>query len=133
MFGRLYRDERGISQYIGAVTVLFFTLMFTIGIWGVMQAAQTRVAVREAAYEAAVAGIVASGNYDAVARQTAMDVGKGLIPYWDSSRVTVTTRLTGSPPDQYLTVAVSYRFPMPVVRQLLSFRHEVTLKVGEKT
>lgn len=125
-------DERGISQYISAITVLFFTLTLTLGIWGIMQGAMVRVAVREAAYEAAVAGIVASRNYNSVAKQSALDIGDGLVPYW-KSRVTVNAWLTGNPPDQYLTVSVTYNYPVPVLKSLLSFNHEVTLKVGEKT
>ncbi len=111
---RFIRDERGMSNILSAMMVLIvlagmisLSLNLTL-MWN------AKIAVQQAAFEAARAGSVAA---DPVSKATSVARGfaAGALPGWtDPGVVSVTATEVGVAPEKMLSVTVSYRLPLKV-------------------
>lgn len=116
MVQKFLNNEKGISEFIGGTVVIFILSFFMVATMVVAQMWDIKIAVQEAAFEAARQGSVSDTPVQ-TAQRVAWDFGRKTIRNWDWTRVNATATVTGNYPNQYLIVTVRYYFPVPVINQ----------------
>ncbi|KNZ68680.1 hypothetical protein Tfer_2773 [Thermincola ferriacetica] len=111
---KFIRDERGLTNLLSATMVLIVLMAVVSLSLNLTLLWNAKIAVQQAAFEAARAGSVAE---DPVPKAVSVARGfaAGALPGWtDPSVVTVTAVETGVAPDKMLSVTVNYHLPLKV-------------------
>lgn len=110
--GVYVRNERGLSNMYSAAWVMFVLSLVGAFLVVMVQAWNAKLAVQEAAFEAARVG-VASDDPVSAAKAAARNFARGTLPGWgDPNVLDVQANLSGAPPDTKLTVQMTYKLPV---------------------
>ncbi len=109
---RILKDERGIAEFLSATWAMFFLFIIGAFLLTITQAWNAKVAVQQAAFEAARIGVASDDPVNA-AVAAASNFASGALPGWNDPNVLdVRAELSGSAPETKLTVAVHYKLPV---------------------
>jgi len=114
LINRFIRDERGLTNLLSATMVLIILMAVVSLSLNLTLMWNAKIAVQQAAFEAARAGSVAEDPVPK-AVSVARNFAAGALPGWtDPGIVTVNASEIGVAPDKMLSVTVNYRLPIKV-------------------
>lgn len=125
---KLLRDQQGISEFVGGTVVIFILCLFMVAGMVIAQMWEMKIVVQEAAFEAARQGTVSDTPVQ-TAQQVAWGFGTNSVRNWDWTRVNATASVSGSYPNQYLTVTVRYYFPVPLINKTWQMVGRATMRM----